>query len=320
MCYSQDLSLSSNGSPAEQGVLTEHQQVPTMAKKARQGPSTSKVSSGGGGGKRKRVRFVESDQDEEGGDGGDDQQPQQGAAPPTKRVRTSVVSYVPRASDMLESEKAALWIRPEDREEIRAAANEEALLCRKADNKMILRGQSHFCFRETYSNVYAVCNLTADEDQDACTIVSPEILAFMATGGIAGAAGSNSGGGRGLEDRTAPRVAVERRLLRAQQIRATLQAAAAARSESKMDKFENNNDNDERIARVARSISRPSRKFAETLGLVDATAAIMVYTENASQATTTPSQQQCGLPEKKTPSTVSLSSVETDSSSRSTSS
>jgi len=256
------------------------------------------------------------------------------------------------SSDMDEKEKSNMWLRQDDWEEIRKSANVDAQLLRRHDNRMVLRGLSHYSFRETYSNVYAVCNMlllgSEDDEHDhqgdastTTTIVSPEILTFMAAEGICGTAasaslatgvgaggiGSNSSStssssngtaedtsdaaiattsGRGLEDRTAPRVAVERRLLRARQIKATLQVSAQLRKEEKeqQQKLLSNYptgqapqvaaDAEEKIARVARAISRPSRKFAETLGLVDATAAIMVYTSAAAAASTADGQERQG--------------------------
>lgn len=244
---------------------------------------------------RKRVRFVE--EDEAGEAAAQDQvQP----PPANKRARTSLIGHVPRASEMSEAEKSHLWVRPQDREVIRQDANLEAQKCRKCDNKMILRGQSHFCFRETYANVYAVCNLSTQENQDVCTVVSPEILAFMAT----------AHSGRGLEDRTAPRVAVERRLLRYQVIKSTIQLyhqllkdklTTGGLVESSLTEAD-----DERVAHVARTLSRPSRKFGEALGLVDATAAIMIYTDDSNNA------NNPGMHKNDSSSSVASSDIITD--------
>lgn len=179
---------------------------------------------------KKRVRFESSDSEER----------------PSKRLRL----LVPLLSA---EEKSDLWYRPEEREVFRREALAEAQECRRRDNKMILKGQAHFCFRETYSNVFTVCNLNVDDD-DICEVASPEVITFMA-----------SSQGRGLEDRTVPRVTVERRWLRLQQTKMVLQAQGDA------------NGNAETIRSIASVLSKSSRKFAETMGLVDATAAMMVY-------------------------------------------
>ena len=155
---------------------------------------------------------------------------------------------------LTEDEKSALWFRGAERAEIHRRLSREAHESRICDNKMILLGQPHFCFRDTYANVFAACHLiVGHDDDDMCSIVSPEIFTFMATNDA-----------RGLEDRTAPRVALERRLLRARQTQLVLQAQRVNDAEG--------------VRNVSRALSRPSRKLAEALGIIDATAAMMTYT------------------------------------------
>jgi len=211
--------------------------------------------------------------------------------------KEELIGYVKGSGQLTEHEKTLLWAGPLERARYRQEASDDAHECRKRDNKMILSGQSHFCFRETYSNVYTVCNFIGEDGevrhQDVCETVTPEVITFLA---------ACCSEGRGIEDRTAPRVAVERRLLRSQMIKLTLQAqeregysslssssdsdgskssgSRQSRENDSRRRPEEDDDVSERVGRVARALSRPSRKFGEALGLVDATAAIMVYTED----------------------------------------
>jgi hypothetical protein len=198
----------------------------------------------------------------------------------SRSLKRRSLDIVPASSEWSEAEKSRVWFSDSESKRLREESNNDAHEFRRSDNKMILLGQPHFCFRETYANIFAVCNLNVGEDDDMCSFVSPEIVTFMAINEA-----------RGLEDRTAPRVAVERRLLRVQQVKLVLQAQSASKDP-------------ESVRNVARAMSRPSRKLAEALGIIDATAAMMYYLDASSNGS---HEQHCN--EKHDDSTIRRSTL-----------
>lgn len=191
---------------------------------------------------RKRVRFTDHDEDETG----------EGREGSCKR---RVLEFLPLSSEISPEEKKARWLQREDRNEIRKFAHEHAQEWRLSDAKKIASGQGHLTFSETYANLYGVCHLIEDfENENAVfDVLTPEVVSHMAT--------SNT---RGLEDRTVPRVALQRRLSRRLIVRTVLSMHGR-----------NVEPND--MQEAVRSMTLPSRRFAEVLGVADATAAMIEY-------------------------------------------
>jgi hypothetical protein len=159
------------------------------------------------------------------------------------------------SSELSAEEKEERWIQQAEWGEIRRSANEEAQDCRREDTKKVLRGEAHLAFSELYSKVYAVCHLENDDKtKDIAQLISTEMLMLLAQSQA-----------RGLEDRKVPQIAFQRRVLRKQVIRLVLHIQLAMGSEP------------ERIREVSEILTNPSRKFAEVLGVTDATAAMLEY-------------------------------------------
>jgi hypothetical protein len=183
------------------------------------------------------------------------EQTEQGSA---KRVRFTenepcVISHLPLCREIPEKEKLLTWYAQSEKESLRQEANADASCARKLDARLLLSGKGHLAFGETYQQVYRICNLYVAPDDDVVDVVSPEILTFLAMNQA-----------RGLEDRTAPRVAIERRLIRAQSIKLIVQNQVSKGTD---------------VSLLAQQMSSAACKFAQALGVVDATAAMLVYTE-----------------------------------------
>jgi len=201
--------------------------------------------------------------------------------PPTaKRCRmdnnsSSIASTVLNHDELLAC-KPDLWVGREDARRIRREARQQAHILRKMDAFMMGRGQGHLSFSETYANVYAVCHVGGNG-----TLIAPEILTFMSLGE-----------GRGLEDQTSPRIAIERRVRRQKTIKMVVQAHARWTGEP------------HKVRQVSETLSAPSRRLAEALGYVDASASILACQESSSQdevtlatTTTTPTAKANDLME-----------------------
>lgn len=178
------------------------------------------------------------------------------------QVKEQVLDHVPSCSELSAEEKAERWIQPAEWVEIRRAASEEALECRREDHERLLRGESHLAFSAMYAKVYEVCHLeSTDGTKDVVQLISTELLMLMAR--------SQS---RGLEDRKVPQIALQRRFSRKQVIHLVLQIQIALGNEP------------ERLREASEALSNPSRKFAEVLGVTDATAAMLEYTASLGYA------------------------------------
>jgi hypothetical protein len=170
------------------------------------------------------------------------------------QVKEQVLHHGPSCSELSAEEKAERWIQPAEWEEIRWSARAEAQDCRREDTEKVLRGEPHLAFSELYSKVYAVCHLeNVDKTKDIVQLISTEMLMLAQSQA------------RGLEDRKVPQIALRRRVLRKQVIRLVLHIQLAIGSEP------------ERIREVSETLTNPSRKFAEVLGVTDATAAMLEY-------------------------------------------
>lgn len=179
-----------------------------------------------------------------------------GSAPETKRHR--VIEFRPLCAEIPADEKRIRWLQDEDKVALRKLANSEAQACRMEDNRKILRGQSSLALSEIYSTVHSLCvQANLSESEDIFTLISPEVVSVFAMSD-----------GRGLEDRIIPRTALERRELRIQSIRAVLLAQSKGADE-------------EQLCRVAMAFTSPARKFAEALGVADATAAMLEYSQDS---------------------------------------
>lgn len=177
--------------------------------------------------------------------------------PPTaKRCRvddsSSIAPNVLNHDELLAC-KPDLWVGRDDARRIRREARQQAHILRKMDEFMMGRGQGHLSFSETYANVYTVCHVGENG-----TLISPEILTFMSLGE-----------GRGLEDQTSPRIAIERRVRRQQTIKMVVQAHARWTGEP------------DKVRQVSETLSAPSRRLAEALGYVDASASILACQESS---------------------------------------
>ncbi|EEC49831.1 predicted protein [Phaeodactylum tricornutum CCAP 1055/1] len=164
----------------------------------------------------------------------------------------------PLSVNLTEEEKESRWITAGEKECIRQNANAEAQECRIQDNRLRLGGQVQFASSTIYSSVYNIVqNANLKDSDDVFSVLNPELLTFLAFSET-----------RGLEDRTVPHLALERRLIRNDAIRQVLQAQQACKGDTDL------------IGKVAAFCSRPARKFAEALGVADATAAMMEYHSN----------------------------------------
>jgi hypothetical protein len=171
------------------------------------------------------------------------------------QVKEQVLHHGPSCSELSAEEKEERWIQQAEWGEIRRSANADAQDCRREDTKKVLRGEPHLAFSELYSKVYAVCHLeNVDKTEDIVQLISTEMLMLMAQSQA-----------RGLEDRKVPQIAYQRRVLRKQVIRLVLHIQLAMGSEP------------ETIREVSEILTNPSRKFAEVLGVTDATAAMLEY-------------------------------------------
>lgn len=171
------------------------------------------------------------------------------------KVQEQVLYHGPPSSELSAEEKEQRWIQQAEWGEIRRSANAEAQDCRREDTKKVLRGEPHLTFSELYSKVYAACHLeNGDKTKDIVQLISTEMLMSMAQSQA-----------RGLEDRKVPQIAFQRRVLRKQVIRLVLHIQLAMGSEP------------ERIREVSEILTNPSRKFAEVIGVTDATAALLEY-------------------------------------------
>jgi hypothetical protein len=169
-------------------------------------------------------------------------------------IKEQVLHHGLACSELSAEEKAERWIQPAEWEEIRWSARVEAQDCRREDTQKVLRGEPHLAFSEVYSKIYAVCHLeNVDKTKDILQLISTEMLVLAQSEA------------RGLEDRKVPQIALRRRVLRKQVIRLVLHIQLAMGSEP------------ERIREVSETLTNPSRKFAEVLGLTDATAAMLEY-------------------------------------------
>jgi hypothetical protein len=171
------------------------------------------------------------------------------------QVKEQILHHGPSCSELSEEEKKERWIQQAEWGEIRRSANAEAQDCRREDTEKVLRGEPHLAFSELYSKVYAICHLeNVDKTKDIVELISTEMLMLMAQSQA-----------RGLEDRKVPQIAFQRRVLRKQVICLVLHIQLAMGSEP------------ERIREVSEILTNPSRKFAEVLGVTDATAAMLEY-------------------------------------------
>jgi hypothetical protein len=171
------------------------------------------------------------------------------------QVKEQVLHHGPSCSELSAEEKEERWIQQAEWGEIRRSANAEAQDCRREDTKKVLRGEAHLAFSQLYSKVYAVCHLENDDKtKDIVQLISTEILMLL-----------SQSEARGLEDRKVPQIAFQRRVLRKQVIRLVLHIQLAMGSEP------------ERIREVSEILTNPSRKFAEILGITDATAAMLEH-------------------------------------------
>jgi hypothetical protein len=185
------------------------------------------------------------------------------------QVQEQVIHHGPSSSELSVEEKAERWIQQAEWGEIRRSANTEAQDCRREDTQKVLRGEPHLAFSELYSKVYAICQLVnVDKTKDIVQLISTEMLMLMAQSQA-----------RGLEDRKVPQMALQRRVLRKQVIRLVLQLQLAIGGEP------------ERIREVSEILTNSSRKFAEVLGVTDATAAMLEYSTSLDLSSEESSQE-----------------------------
>jgi hypothetical protein len=178
--------------------------------------------------------------------------------PQKRRVERSVrfgnaeTQWIEHHRELDESVKKRLWVRPKEHEEMRQQVYLDAKVARKLDQKLLLRGEP-VNLSGVYSHLHNYV-YRAPAGQKVFDIVPPRLLIMLARSKT-----------RGLEDRTSPIVAIERRILRAAIIRRVL-AAQQSPEQGK-------------IASIAHKLSRPACDFARAFGVVDATAAMMIYRE-----------------------------------------
>ena len=206
-------------------------------------------------------------------------------------VKRRVVEWLPLCNELPEEEKNQRWIQQDEHTSIRARMSEQAALSRRKDAAAVQAGQPELSFSETYAQVVGLCHhSTADDDtkseDSSCSTENsmvapvatttttslqqqglPDLLASMAVGRFAE--------NRGLEDRTVPLMALERRFARAKTIRAVVECQHHTLL---------TNSQDSSVADLARALSEPSRKLAECLAVVDATAAMMEYARDVTAA------------------------------------
>jgi len=187
---------------------------------------------------RKRVRFEQAEESEH------------------KAKRRTIIDYRPLCKELTLEEKRNGWLQADERANIAQDCKQVAQDSRTKDKSMIQKGQVHFAFSETYTNVYAVCHLSDMKDSsDICSVLSREVVTFMAL---------KNESARGLEDWTVPHVALERRVERKKVIRAVLQGQKA-----RVDT--------EKLCQVSQALSRPACKLAQAVGAADATSAMLEY-------------------------------------------
>jgi hypothetical protein len=166
-----------------------------------------------------------------------------------------IIEYLPLCSELEQEEKVARWLQVEDKIRINQDANSDAQICRRDDNRLLLRGQACMTFSEIYATVHSLCLQSVTQESDSVLeTITDDVLMHLTVRGA-----------RGLEDRTVPRKALERRVLRQHSIAAVLAA---------QQKYQGNAD---KIREVSMAFTLPSRKFSEILGMVDATAAMIEY-------------------------------------------
>jgi hypothetical protein len=170
-----------------------------------------------------------------------------------RRVKRRVLEYLPLSSELPNCLKKELWLCREQSRAIRREAKAQASMIRKFDDLMLLQGLPHFSFANTYANVYTVCINHLSEES-----LTPEVLTFMAS----------TDGSRGLEYQICPQVALQRYISRSQAIKLIVEIQTKLKSDP------------EAVRLVCETMSAPSKRFAEALGFVDATAAAIANCEH----------------------------------------
>jgi hypothetical protein len=221
-------------------------------------------------------------------------------------VKRRIIDWYPLCSEISQEEKHVRWLQPLEHDAIRVARTAEAAAFRLYDDLQQQQQQQHqhkdntnttpttpsLTFTATYAHIYAICcqsdqypnnstNKTTDRSSPppSSLLLLHHLLLFLST---------RPDNARGLEDCTLPWLALERRMIRTQSIRAIIACSQQQQQQQQNQnqnqqtqphtkKSPNNNNHTDAVRVLARELSRPSRRLGQALAVADATAAMMEH-------------------------------------------
>lgn len=184
--------------------------------------------------------------------------------PSTRRVRRKVIE-VESASDLTPQEKSQLWFQ---RSEVRTAL---AAMASALSNAQLQRDANFSVYVDTLTETYLECCASTSTGSAQQVGNSAYQMGRMA---ILGACDTNT---RGLETHTLPLVAADRLWRRSESSRNIIQLHQG------LGIFGQRQEVAEIVKDYAVALSLPSQRFAQALGVADATAALLVHAESSNE-------------------------------------